>query len=105
MKSIKVLNMSSPRTGCKVANQYIIKDKEHRKVYFQSYDTVVACIESVGRAGEVVLVRGATDFSRTTSKYLYSFLEGYSLINPSFLNKKGIAELIKRGDIRQVEEL
>ena len=105
MKSIKVLNMTSPKTGCKVANQYIIKDKENRKVYFQSYDTVVACIELAGRAGEVILVQGATDFSRTTSKYLYRFLEENSLINPSFLSRKGIEELIKRGDIKQVEEL
>lgn len=103
MEKIKVTNMDSPRTGCKVANQYTIK--VGNKLYFQSYNTVVACIESVGRAGEVILVEGATDFSRTTSKYLYKFLEENSLINPSFLSRKGIADLIKRGDIKQVEEL
>lgn len=103
MEKIKVTNMASPRTGCKVANQYTIK--VGNKLYFQSYNTVVACIESVGRAGEVTLVRGATDFSRTTSKYLYKFLEENSLINPAYLSKRGIEELIKRGDIKQVEEL
>lgn len=103
MEKIKVTNMNSPRTGCKVANQYTIK--VGNKLYFQSYDTVVACIESVGRAGEVTLVQGATDFSRTTSKYLYKFLKENSLINPSFLSKKGIEELVKRGDIREVKGL
>lgn len=103
MEKIKVTNMESPRTGCKVANQYTIK--VGNKLYFQSYDTVVACIESVGRAGEVTLVQGATEFSRTTSKYLYKFLEENSLINTSYLSRKGIAELIKRGDIREVKEL
>lgn len=103
MTNIKVTNMESPRTGCKVANQYTIK--VGNKLYFQSYNTVVACIESVGRAGEVTLIRGATDFSRTTSKYLYKFLEENSLINPIYLSGQGIKELIKRGDIKQVEEL
>lgn len=100
---MKVTNMINSRTNCKVANQYIIKDRENHKIYFQSYDTVVACVEYAGRAGEVILVKGACDFSKTTSKYLYKFLDGYTLINPSYNNKKGITELIKRGEIREVE--
>lgn len=100
---MKVTNMISPQTGCKVANQYIIKDMENHKIYFQSYDTVVACVEYAGRAGEVILVKGACYFSKTTSKYLYKFLEEYTLINSCYNNKKGIAELIKRGEIREVE--
>lgn len=101
---MKVLNMISPKTNCKVANQYIIKDKENHKIYFQSYETVVACVEYAGRAGEVVLIKGACDISKTTSKYLYMFLEGYTLINSEYNNKKGIEKLIERGDIRVVEK-
>ena len=100
---MKVINMINPKTNCKVANQYIIKDRDNRKVYFQSYDTVIACIESVGRAGEIILIKGACNISKTTSKYLYRFLEGYSLISPEYNKKKGIKELIKRGEIREVE--
>ncbi len=100
---MKVTNMINPKTNCKVANQYIIKDRENHKIWFQSYDTVVACVEWAGRAGEVSLLKNACDISRTASKYLYKFLGGYTLINPYFNNKKGIKELIKRGEIREVE--
>lgn len=98
---MKVQNMISERTNCKVANQYTIKDGN--KLYFQSYDIVVACIIGCGRSGEVVLVKGATDFSKTTSKYLYKFLGENSLIYHEFLNKRGINELVKRGEIKEVE--
>lgn len=100
---MKVINMINPKTNCKVANQYIIKDMENHKVWFQSYDTMIACVEWAGRTGEVSLLKNACDISRTTSKYLYKFLDGYTLISPSFNNKKGIAELIKQGEIREVE--
>lgn len=95
--------MINPKTNCKVANQYIIKDKDNHKIYFQSYDTMIACVEWAGRTGEVSLLKNACDISRTTSKYLYKFLEEYTLINSCYNNKKGIAELIKRGEIREVE--
>lgn len=98
---MKVENMISDKTGCKVANQYTIKDGN--KLYFQSYDTVVVCIIGCGRSGEVVLVKGATDFSKTTSKYLYKFLGENSLIYHEFLNKRGINELVKRGEIKEVK--
>ena len=100
---MKVTNMISPKTGCKVANQYIIKDKDNHKIWFQSYDTMIACVEYMGRAGEVTLIKGACNISTTTSKYLYLFLEGYTLIEPAYNNKKGIKKLIEMGSIKEVE--
>lgn len=87
-------------------NQYIIKTMEGKipKKVFQSYDTTIAVVEWVGRSGEITLLKGALDISRTTSKYLYKFLSEYSMILPNYLNKRGIEKLISRGDIRTVDE-
>lgn len=40
---MKVYNMESPRSGRKVANQFIISD-EHRMI-FQSYDSMIVDID------------------------------------------------------------
>lgn len=101
---MKVENMISERTNCKVANQYVIMDKEHHKTYFQSYETIIACVEYAGRLGDVILLKNACDISKTTSRYLYKFLAENSLINPEYNNKKGIKKLIAQGDIRVVEK-
>lgn len=83
---MKVENMTSARTGREVANQFIIYTE--RKVYFQSYKTVIACRE----ASKLTLVRGALDFSRTTSKYLYQF---------TGLNREEILQGLKDGTIKE----
>ena len=65
---MKVKNMMSERTGREVANQFII---EHEgKVYFQSYNTTIA----MKQAGKIVIDTNAENYSKTTSKYLYQFL-------------------------------
>lgn len=66
---MKVQNMTSPRTGREVPNQFIITDDAGNE-YFQSYRTVIACIK---RNGDVIL-NLAWDHSRTTSKYRNQFL-------------------------------
>lgn len=73
----KVENMDSPRTGAKVANQFIITTKEGR--YFQSYKTVIAFIPSKTRSNgyygsTVFLDESAWNYSATTSKYRNQFL-------------------------------
>lgn len=65
---MKVYNMTSYNTGREVANQFII---EHEgKIYFQSYKTIIAMKE----AGKITIDTNAENYSRTTSKYLYQFL-------------------------------
>lgn len=90
---MKVRNMTSSN-GRAVPNQFIIYDKGD--YYFQSYDTVIAKADYAGR---VTIIEGACDFSRTTSKYLYSFLQNFSLIVPEAMSKKGLAKLVESGKI------
>lgn len=64
---MKVRNMTSPR-GNFVPNQFIINN--NGEDIFQSYETTIAKIKH----GNVTLDENALDYSRTTSKYLYLFL-------------------------------
>ena len=65
---IKVQQMTSPRSGRPVANQFIIYTSEGE--YFQSYDSIIAFNDN----GEITLDENTWDYSRTTSKYRNEFL-------------------------------
>ncbi len=82
---IKVKNLNG------VKNQFVFD--VDGKTYFQSYETIIACINN----GKVVLDTNALNYSRTTSKYLYRFLEG--VIPYDYLNKMDIQKLIDAGKI------
>lgn len=81
---MKVRNMTSNSTGREIANQFIIEDGN--KVYFQSYKTVIA----VKEAGKITIDTNAENYSRTTSKYLYQFLN---------TNRKSLLQDVKAGRI------
>ena len=67
----KVTNLTSPRTGNPVANQFeITTDKYY---IFQSYETIIAKIQR-GFQGKTILDENALDYSKTTLKYLKQFL-------------------------------
>ena len=55
-----------------VKNQFIIRDKD--VIIFQSYNTVIAKKTKT----RTILDKKALDYSRTTSKYLYKFLDEYT---------------------------
>ncbi len=80
-----VTNMTSPRTGNKVANQFLITINTHpknvqeivsneteSKVYFQSYGTIIAVKDIL--TDEVVLDSESWDYSVTTGRYRNEFL-------------------------------
>ena len=69
MKEFKVENMLSYR-GNEVPNQFIISDYENNRTIFQSYSTIIAMKTNKG----IVLDINALNYSATTSKYLYLFL-------------------------------
>ncbi len=74
---VKVENMTSPRSGRPVANQFQIR--VDIGVYFQSYSTVIAFIPNdidLGTAitGHIQLDSNSWDCSVTTSKYRNQFL-------------------------------
>lgn len=87
-------------TGRPVVNQFIII--EGMCHYFQSYNTVIAKIHATN---SVTLIKNACNISKTTSKYLYKFLDKFSSVDKQYLNKAGIEKLIKQGDIKEVDKL
>ena len=66
---IKVKQMTSPRSGGPVANQFIIYTSKGR--YFQSYYSIIAFKDN---EGNVTLDLYDWDYSRTTGKYRNEFL-------------------------------
>ena len=89
---MKVKNMVSAN-GNFVPNQFIIKNGD--TVWFQSYETIVARVSG----SDVTLDTNAFDYSRTTSKYLYLFLDEYA---PKYKGCKK-AELKKAKNIAYVD--
>ena len=65
---IKVKQMTSPRSGSPVANQFIIYTSKGK--YFQSYDSIIVAIED----GKTMLDENTWNYSRTTGKYRNEFL-------------------------------
>ena len=70
LKMLKVSNMTSCK-GNAMPNQFIIKTDEGN--YFQSYKTIIALVEN--NPTKIILDNNALNYSRTTSKYLYQFLD------------------------------
>ena len=66
---VSMQNMISNR-GNAIANQFEIYVDGAK--YFQSYNTIIAKIE---KGHKITLDTNALDYSRTTSKYLYLFLD------------------------------
>lgn len=71
MRIPKVQNMTSPRSGNPVANQYIINDGEFE--YFQSYETIIAK-KPIKTPWLISLDKDYWDYSVTTTKYRNQFL-------------------------------
>lgn len=67
---MRVTNLTSPRTGAKVANQFEIVDGD--KYIFQSYDTVIAIKE-----GRHYTISGDYNYSNTTSRYFGQWLRSW----------------------------
>ena len=101
MKTIQVSQMSSPRTGNPVANQFIIRSegsfindvgqikKSHIET-FQSYNSIIARKIHKGWQMDIELDEYYHNYSRTTSKYLTQFLN---------MNTKERTKAIKEKDI------
>lgn len=80
---MKVKNMTN-NTGRAIPNQFIIEDNS--KTYFQSYETIIALKEG----GRIIIDDNAENYSRTTSKYLYKFLN---------TNRKNLLQAVNDGRI------
>lgn len=67
---LKVRNMTSPRTGREVANQFVIENGD--VTLFQSYRSPIVEID---RNTRTIRVYEDWSYSRTTSKYRNQFLD------------------------------
>ena len=84
---VKVSNLTSPRSGRDVPNQFEIRVGNIR--YFQSYQSTIVKIED----GGVFLDEFYWNYSRTTTKYLNQYLGQ---------NTKEIKEGIQSGSIKLI---
>ena len=109
MKKIKVYPMKSKTSGLPVVNQFIIYEKTPKtKIFtFQSYDTIICKVVSkIGEFDKIILDDYALEYSRTTSKYLYNFLDTFSIIHLEAYKdkagerKKQILQAIKDKEIQ-----
>lgn len=81
---MKVKNLYSSK-GNKVPNQFVIELEN--KILFQSYDSIIAEVTK----GFIYLDPVYYNYSKTTSKYLYIFLN---------MNKKKLKDELKSGKIQ-----
>ena len=56
----------------KTKNQFILRDYENKKTYFQSYNSMIALINNID---DTITLGKDWHYSTTTSKYLYMFLD------------------------------
>ena len=69
----KVYNLTSPRTGNPVPNQFVVVENGIK--YFKSYKTIIARVKN----GAITLDKNKWDFSKTTVKYLCEFLQSINI--------------------------
>ena len=84
-------------------NQFIINDEKNRQVIFQSYDSTIAIYD---RNTQTLKLGEAWDYSKTTLRHLYLFIEDVTFFNlPEKNRKKHIEKLIADGTIKYQEDL
>lgn len=91
-----IKNLTSPRSGREVANQFVITT--NKGVFFQSYRSIIAKIDKKGQ----VWLSSYWDYSQTTTKYLYQFLKEYGWYG---LNANEVRKHIKDGTFKYKERL
>lgn len=87
---MRVYNMTSPRSGREVANQYVIENGS--TTVFQSYNSIIVEIDRFNR---IITIHPNWDYSMTTGKYRNAFFEeeGFS----GLATKKGLEKAMAEG--------
>ena len=85
----------------KTKNQFIMRDFKGN-VFFQSYNTVIA---HYNFKTEKLIVSEAWNYSVTTTKYFYMFLEEYTGVKLPKNKKKCIQDKIKDKSIKLVKTI
>lgn len=93
---MKVTNLTSVRTGSKVANQFDVTDGDVN--YFQSYDTVIA-----KKQGRNYQISGDYNYSNTTSRYFGQWLREWGWRDDEIVQLKKWLKQHKYGDVSTEE--
>lgn len=97
---LRVKNMTSKNTGKAVPNQFIIDNTADGTTTFQSYDSTIIEVDYIedefGHCKRVKVYKD-WDFSKTTLKYLYQFMEYVGLYDMN--NRKGFEYYMNLGCI------
>lgn len=87
-------------------NQFIINDEESQKIYFQSYESIIAIWD---KTSQTLTLGHDWDYSKTTSKHLYLFIDEYCFLEDFNINSKtkrqDIQKLINSGVIKYDKNL
>lgn len=98
MEYISTSNLTSPRGGRYIANQYVINIPSGW--IFKSHDSLIAIIDYEKQGAAHLTIGKNWDCSRTTTKYLCEFLKDYAAhIFGSKVNKGRILQAIANKDI------
>ena len=95
---MKVENITSNRTNRPIANQFYIFGDDG-SITFQSYKSVIA----VWKNPTLILKGNMWDYSNTTRKYFYKFIE--EMTNLRLDNKKAVLKAIKEDINIIIEEV
>ena len=90
---MRVSNLTSPRSGSPVANQYEIMSDDGSTSTFQSYRTVIA----KNTSGHFT-ISSDWDYSRTTAKYFYQWLRSFGLDDEDIAGVKKFLKNASYGD-------
>lgn len=88
---MKVTDLTSPRSGGKVANQFTITDGDTE--YFQSYETIIA-----KKQGVTYTISSDYNYSNTTSKYFRQWLREWGFDDDRIKSLKKWLTNAKDGD-------
>lgn len=88
---MRVSNLTSPRSGQPVANQFTVTDGDIE--YFQSYETVIA-----KREGGAYTISSYHNYSSTTSKYFAQWLRRWDFTDTEVKSLKRWLSNAKSGD-------
>lgn len=88
MQYLRVENLTSPKSGNPVPNQFAIHTGVG--IYFQGYNTLIAFVPRNAR-DQIIFDINSWDYSRTTSKYLRAFVDRFANV-PSYKNLRQLAK-------------
>lgn len=94
---MKIENLVN-NNGNYAPNQFVIKADGGDKIFFQSYESMVALYD---RKNRKLYVSRFWDYSNTTRKHFYIFLNDYTNVRG---NRKDVLEGLRDGTITMVSE-